>query len=197
MDKRQRYLFLDTETTGLKPYDNDVIEVGAIVVEEDENYEPREIAVYHGKWPKGYGVVDLKALEVNKRLVSEVNVPQDDIGREMRQTQVNQFAQFLIDNVDKDTFIVGINIKFDLDFLTALLSQYSLSAARLELFRNAIDIQQVARFMHDKGIFELPNFRGVTLSNMLLGTDLKDNKHSAVADARMAKDIYFKMRELL
>ena len=34
---KQRYLFIDTETTGLDPAINEVIEVGAIMYEQDDN----------------------------------------------------------------------------------------------------------------------------------------------------------------
>lgn len=198
MDKRQRYLFIDTETTGLDPIRNSVIEIAMRVEEEDKNFVPKEIAVLRAKFPKSeYTMIDLTALQVNKRAVSDVNVTMDENNREMRKAHVLGVAQFLTDHVTKDTLIIGINVKFDIDFLIALLAEYNISIKEMQLMRNAIDLQHVARMLNDKGAVELPNFRGVTLAQMFLEYKPNEFPHNALADCNITRDLYFAMRNFI
>ena len=63
MNDKQRYIFIDTETTGLDPRTHDVIEVAALVYEDGT-----EICRYNCEMSAAFGAfVDLEALQVNKR----------------------------------------------------------------------------------------------------------------------------------
>lgn len=192
---KQRYMFLDVETTGLNPFENEVIEVGVIVMEEDKNLDPVELARFHGKFGAENGVVDIEALKVNRRkLVGDVMPGTDD--KDLRRDMVASFADFLVEYHTKDTFVIGVNIKFDIDFLVTLLQRYGIRFRETNLYKNSIDIQHIARFMHDKGVFELENFRGKTIHNAVMDSIMIDNYHSAMLDAIWARDLYFQMREI-
>lgn len=190
LDKPQRYIFIDTETTGLDPEVNDVIEVAALVMEESED-GITELARFSGKLGVTDGIVDIEALAVNKRRVT------DDIftPNELKVDIVNAFADFLAEFVTSTTFIVGGNTNFDIDFIKALFKKYGLDSTRILSKKKAIDIQHVAKFLHDSGVISVPNFRMATLVWEILGKQTWT--HTAMQDVVDSKDLYFEMRELV
>ena len=190
-----RYLFIDTETTGLDPKKNGVIEIGAIIYEDDADGNPIEIASFQGKMHGTYfESIDLEALQINGRSL---------IGDLCSTTTVSDqvwqgFGDWLIQYVTKDTIIIGHNIKFDLDFLIKNGVRYNLDFRRI-LGKPVIDTKQIALFLNDADIVKFENSRMITVFNTLFpSADLNtENAHQAVADASMCASIYFKMRDIL
>lgn len=192
VEKPQRYIFIDTETTGLDPALHDVIEVAALVMEEDINNIPKEIARYHGKWGITDGIVDIEALHVNGRLATD-----DVFGNDLqyKASLINGFADFLAKYVTSTTFIIGGNVGFDIDFINALFKKYGLDATRILSKRKAVDIQHIARFLYDAALIDVPDFRMATLVWHILGANVWP--HNAMQDVLLSKDLYFTMREMV
>lgn len=188
----QRYIFIDTETTGLDPEKNDVIEVAAIVFEEDDNNEPQEIARYHGRWGITNGVVDIEALHVNGRRATDDVF--STVDHEYRVALINGLADFFATYITDKTFILGGSVFFDIDFVNALFKKYGLDSERILSKRKAIDIQHVAKFLNDAAIIEVPNYRMATLVKALLGQDWT---HGAMSDAKHSSELYFTMRKMV
>lgn len=190
MDEKQRYIFIDVETTGLNPEENDVIEVAMLVYDDDN-----EIARMSTQLRSAPGLIDLNALKVNKVRLNELYSAStgDD---EVREAVVRNLAQFLIDYVTKDTWFVGHHVSFDYSFLKALFETYGLDITRLFSPINLLCTKQIAMFLQDRGEMDLKNFRMITLWNELFEGEgeYEDNAHSAMKDAMMVKDIYFKLR---
>lgn len=193
VEKPQRYIFIDTETTGLDPAIHDVIEVAALVMEEDENNVPRELARYNGRWGITNGIVDIEALAVNGRRATDDVFSTND--HEYRKDLINGFADFLATYVTDSTFIVGGNIGFDLDFIEALFSKYGMVAVRILSKRKAIDIQHIAKFLHDAAVIQVPNFKMETLVRYILGKETWT--HTAMQDVLDSSLLYFTMREMV
>lgn len=197
--KKQRYLFLDVETTGLDPQKNDVIEVGAIVMEQgDQDDYPTELCRYHGKFRADYGTVDIEALAVNGRRLTE-DVLTDQISSELTKELIYGFADFLADYVTNNTYIVASNVEFDIAFTNSLFNKYGIDSSNLLSTRKAIDIRQLAMVMHDRGIIDIPNnptsVRLSWLVKELLGKEAIT--HTAMGDTIDLMNVYFKMRDLL
>jgi len=200
----QRYLFLDTETTGLDPTINEVIEVGAIVYEQGDNDEqPKELCRYVCKLRADQGEVDLGALQVNQRRLTEDLVFDSVITADIQKDIVFGLADFLASEVTKNTFVIGANIQFDIEFIKSLLKRYGIESKELFSKNKLIDIQQVARFLDDAGVIDVPNFRLGTLYKNLTIVD-RDNgpddfyqQHTAMADVLMTSNVYFRLRDLL
>ena len=192
---KQRYLFLDTETTGLDPDTNEVIQIAALVMEQAHTQEhPVEVARYECKLRADTGVVDLEALAVNGRRLTE-DVLTDSITSSVQKELVYGFADFLATFVTEKTFIIGANINFDIDFVKSLFKKYDIDANRLLSKKKAVDVQQIARFLHDSNILELPDYRLSTLIREILQIKWID-AHNAMADVLVTKDLYFTMREI-
>jgi DNA polymerase III epsilon subunit-like protein len=189
MDEKQRYIFIDTETTGLDPEVNDVIEIAMLVYDEDN-----EIARLSTKLSAS-GIIDLEALKVNKAQIADVQASDEGVYN-VRQAIVQNVAQFLVDYMTPKTFVIGHNVQFDYAFLDSLFKEHGIDLSRLVSPRHLLDTQQIAKFLHDSGELDLKNFRMITLWNELFEGEgeYEDNAHSAIKDAIMVKDIYFKLR---
>lgn len=196
-----RYIVLDVETTGLDPYNNSVIEIGAICFEEREDSEyPVEISRYVGKMSADqYSSIDMEALQVNKRMLYG-----DVFSTESLADQVwVGFAEWLARFCTKETIIIGHNVDFDLKFLEAGANRFRIDLKRI-LSKKKIDTKQVALFLKDAGVINPDNFRLITLWNyFFLDRENKtadandDNPHNAIMDALMTSQVYFHMREIL
>lgn len=199
-NKKMKYLFIDTETTGLDPRKHSLIAIGAVLFEDTEEGDPVEIARYVGQFSAYNGdVIDLEALKVNNTAITDVYACESDPESDynIRREMLLNFAEWLRYYIDKDTMIIGQNINFDLDFLYSALAKYNVDLSRLLSKRNSVDTRQIAKFLNDAKLINVDNFRMVTLYNALAGSNLADNSHRALADALMCSKVYFKMRELV
>lgn len=188
-----RYLFLDTETTGLDSYENDVIEIAAVMFEDSDD-KPVEVGRFVGTMSAAKGTtVDIEALQVNHRLLMN-DVDIDDAF--MRNNVLKSFAEWLATYVTKETIIIGHNISFDLEFLLEIFDRIDIDLSRI-LKRPVIDTKQLALFFKDANVLELNNTRLVTLNNALFGVNVQENAHEALADAFDTAQCYFKMREMV
>lgn len=190
-----RYLFIDTETTGLNPFNNDVIEIGAVIYEDDADMNPVEVARFIGAMPSGTGQeINIEALQVNGRNLIDDTVQENN---ELRKQILMGFAQWLIKYVNKDTLIIGHNISFDLEFIKQAGVRANLDFDKILSSRKAIDTRQLAMFLHDAGVIDVKNFRLVTIHNELFGLNREENAHLAIADTLHTADVYFKMRDMI
>src|SRR5574343_164367 len=192
----KRYLFLDTETTGLDPFHNSVIQIGAIIYEDDVDGEPIEIARYSASF-SAYkdSAIDIEALQVNDTSIGEVRSFDSD--PDVRKAIFWNFAEWLRRYVTKNTLIIGHNIDFDSEFLNAEADRYSLDFSSVLSDRKRIDTRQIAIFLDDAKLIQPVNHRMVTIYNSLFDARIADNEHNALSDAIMDAGVYFKMREMV
>lgn len=190
---RRTYLFLDTETTGLNPFENDIIEIGAALFLDKED-KPELVANFQASFSAHKDqVIDLEALQVNGRSVDSVFSEDPS----MRDAMIRNFADWCSRYVDKDTLVIGHNISFDLAFLQEAGERLNLDFSRILSDRKAIDTKQLAMFLNDAYVIQTKNNRLVTLVNELFGEKNDENTHKAYADAMDDAAVYFKMRELV
>lgn len=193
-----RYIVLDVETTGLDPYNNSVIEIGAICFEErEEDQYPVEISRYVGKMSADqYSSIDVEALQVNKRMLYGDVYSSETLAGEVWVG----FAEWLARYCTKETIIIGHNVDFDLKFLEAGANRFRIDLKRV-LSKKKLDTKQVALFLKDSGVIDPGNFRLITLWNYFFLDDKTkandENPHDAITDALMTSQIYFHMREIL
>ncbi len=188
---------MDTETTGLDPAINEVIEVGAVLFvqgEDDEN--PKEFFRYACKLRADQGIVDLESTQINMRRLTEDLVLDTVVTADIQKDIIYGLADFLASEVTSNTFVIGGNIRFDVEFIKSLLNRHGIDGDRLFHRNKLIDIQQVARFLNDSGVIDVPNFKLRTLFKEL---DLGwwEGEHTAMADAVATAGVYFKMRDML
>ena len=191
MNDKQRYIFIDTETTGLDPIDNDVIEVAALVYDDET-----EVCRYNCRLSKdALTMVDPEALQVNHRdMLGDVG----DFDGEARKSIVYGLADFFIEFATRDAVIVGHNVQFDLDFLYWMFQRYNINVKRLLMQKKKIDTRQIALFLTETGHIKPKSNRMVDVFNHLYeATGSDENDHTAMADAIMCKNIFYKMTDMV
>lgn len=171
---KKRYIALDVETTGLSPYSDRIVEVGAVLFE-------------NGIPVKSYGtLVNAKAsISVEASAVNHItnqmikNAPTE-------QEVYMKLTDFLGDALQKRTIICAHNAKFDLNFLSETLMRLGYNAKiyyvdTLSLSRNLI-----------KGIV---NYKQETLETYF---NLHNkNAHRAKSDAEICGAILWKLLEAM
>lgn len=107
-----KLLWFDTETTGLDPVENDIIQIAGKVIIDKKEIESFNILCQ----PHSFDNISEQALEVNGRTVAELHT-----FPEANEAYIKLYCMFetYIDKYDKkDKFIpCGQNVKFDVNFL--------------------------------------------------------------------------------
>lgn len=199
-DRVQRYIVLDTETTGLDPHVNSTIEIAAICFEESTGSEyPVEIARYTGKMSSDkHYLIDAEALQINgRRVYADTAEFNNDITNAVWQG----FSEWLIEFATPSTMLVGHNLEFDLAFIIEGARRHEIDLKRLLGKLKKVDTKQVAIFLWDSGVINPANFRLITLWNYFFldnpESGDKENPHNALQDAFMTSQLYFHMREVI
>jgi CRISPR-associated endoribonuclease Cas2, subtype I-E/ECOLI len=164
------YIVLDLETTGLKPDSDKIIEIGAILVRNEEICRTYNKLVKVDTALPDF-IVELTGL-TNRQLNIEGIDEKDAI-------------QGLIDFVENKQ-VVGYNIGFDIDFLREACERNNLTA-----FENkSIDVLKTAK----KKVFEVSNYKLDTLLNYF---EINSNaRHHAVDDCIITMKLFEKLKKL-
>jgi len=182
---KQLRLFLDTETTGLDPQVNAIIEIAGILelngkIVEEFSWNMR---------PAKNKVVDPAALVVN-------GLTQEDLDTYESSTQVYQtFLQMLDSYINKydssdKAYFFAYNAGFDQGFI----EQWFKDNKNPYLFSYSawpwIDVAVLAAVYAEKQRNMLPNFKQGTVAKSL-GIDVDDDKlHGGLYDVQIMKQIY-------
>lgn len=176
-----KVLYFDVETTGLNPLVHDIIQLSGII---EIAGEVKETFNLHGR-PKDISTVTTEALAVTGFTLTEVmTFP----------TQYEMYEKFIdilmmhVDKYDKqDKFYpAGYNVRFDLDFLSALFKK--MDDPYLGSFINwkIIDPFPVLTFMDHFGYVKLPNYQLSTVCGNFL---IPLKAHDALADITATREL--------
>ena len=183
-----RYLVIDTETGGLDPKKNALLEIGARIFEEDGKI----CSGFHRKimWDSSMSTtVTIYALGLNKSsLIDGDSAPK----------VANDLAAWLACwSQERDIVLMGQNLQFDCDFLTAFMERYGF-VNWMEPFRHRkIDTCHIALYLQEVGL--LPAYLKLGLAALhkhFFGTDLPA-AHTAMGDAESTFAVYREMRRLM
>lgn len=184
---KMKFLYLDTETTGVNPKEDSIFQISCIYVDtEDLSNGPQEydfkLAPYKNK-----GLSPM-AKEKTGMTDEEINSypPQDLVFKEFREkicAKVNSR-----DRRDK-MFLLGYNISFDDDFLREWFSFNGDRYYGSYFWNPCLDAMTLAgmRLMATRPF--MPNFQLSTVYKALTGKDL-EGAHNAMADVRAVKEIF-------
>lgn len=136
---KSRYVVLDLETTGLSPEYSEIIEFGAVVVENNEIVEEHQFFVNPG-------------VEIPSKITTITNITQQIID-EQGISKSEAFRK--ISNIIKDSVMVAHNAKFDFKFLQKLF----INEGKTKILTPIIDTLEVARFL-------LPSLKSHSLKNV-------------------------------
>lgn len=167
---KERYVLIDLETTGLQHSTDEILELGAIRVEEGAPVEE------FSKLVKGNKIIPSSVIELTH------------ITQEMREKQglsLEESLRAFIEFVGKD-LLVGYNISFDMDFLRIACKQCGFPI----LANRCLDLQNVAR----RKVRGLPNWKLTTVAEHF-SIPVKA-AHRALEDCRLAYAVYCKLNEM-
>ncbi len=175
--------WIDTETTGLDPERNGLIEL-AVIIEVDGLISAKQ--EFHMK-PFEYDVVTEKALEINKRTREEIMAYPDPRGVHK---QVVDLFSTVVDKFNRaDKFIfAGYNVGFDLDFLSMWFKKCQDDYFGSWTDGHPIDPLPVLRWLRAYGYIDLPNLRLGTVCDHF-GVELGEAAHGALADIQATREL--------
>ena len=185
--KKDKYLVIDCETTGLVPQRNQMLTL-AILLCEKGTLEP--IAFNEFKFKYDTYNVSIGALKTNK-----IDLVQHDSEAKYTFEHVIHFIKTLyaLCENQKPT-VIGHNVGFDLSFIHHYIGKEEWE--KYVSYRN-IDTCTIARFLSDAGIITTKN---VSLENMVKYFNLSkedDAMHTALCDATKTWELYCKLLDTM
>lgn len=188
-----RFLWLDTETTGLETTDASAFELafilvqnGVVICERDFYLNPlSETIKYNEDAGKihGYTEEQIKAFPPEKEQVLKI--------ADFLQSSVNLFK--LDGSRTEKLVIAGYNVEFDKKHLKALLARNGFNYD--DYFIDTADVfEQVKRAGIQKALPYLPDRKLGTVAKHL-GVNL-ENAHNALADIRATREVAKKLQQL-
>lgn len=162
------YVLVDIETTGLSPKENDIIEIGAIKVRQNEIIEKYESLIK----------IDYKLNPFITRLTGITNEMLKE-GKEVEEV-LEEFIDFAGSDI-----IMGHNVNFDINFIYDKCEKYLDT-----YFKNDfIDTMRIAK----KLLPDSPNYKLGTLAE-IFDVSYK-NAHRGLTDVEITFDVYNRLRE--
>ena len=155
------YTVFDIETTGFSPFNDKIIEIGAVKM-------------------KGKEIIDTFSTFVNPEIPIPENIVEltsiTDFMVQDSETIEKVLPEFL--EFCKDTVLVAHNAKFDIGFITQKAKELS-----LEFQPSSIDTLPLAKIL-------IPDLKGFGLAKIVKHYEIKlDNHHRAVDDAQATAEI--------
>lgn len=162
------YVLVDIETTGLSPKENDIIEIGAIKVRQNEIIEKYESLIK----------IDYKLNPFITRLTGITNEMLKE-GKEVEEV-LREFIDFAGSDI-----IMGHNVNFDINFIYDKCEKY----LDTYLKNDFIDTMRIAK----KLLPDSPNYKLGTLAERF---DVSyKNAHRGLTDVEITFDVYNRLRE--
>lgn len=168
MFKNYKRLFIfDTETSGLSPDNAEILELGGLLLEKQENgiFEViREIqTLIKNKNPIPWNITQIN--HIDDKMCEEEGISKEE------------FYDLLIEIFgDKDTLIIAYNTPFDMKFVKAFIKEMN---PEYEVNNDTLDLLEIAR---DR----THTIRGNKLCDMLVRYSITDeeNSHRALDDSK-------------
>ncbi|MBU3923995.1 MAG: 3'-5' exonuclease [Nanoarchaeota archaeon] len=190
------HLVIDTETTGLSPNFNKTLTVGLLLADIKKTHlnilEHNHIFIKHAHYNP-----NPQALAVNK-----INLEHHNLIAVPPYTACNQINTFIEDNSLQQTPLLGHNIAFDKNFLSALFDQAQQQGKLvrnpgfLQFHHQSFDTMQTWRHLRKNGT--VPSHLKANLGTIADFFDIDYTKaHDALADCKITAQVYHKMLKII
>ena len=171
---KQRYIAFDVETTGLSPYNNRIIEVGAVLFEK-------------GIPVKKYGTLINANVNISSAASSVNHITNQMIKDAPSEIEVyTNLIDFLGDALQEKTVICAHNAKFDMDFLSETFKRLGYNAKICY-----VDTLSLSRSL----VKGLANYKQDTVANYF--NLYNSDAHRAESDAEICGSILWKLLEIM
>lgn len=180
--KKNNICFLDFETSGIDVYTDSPIEMGALLVDTNGEY----ISEFHSYIrPRTDAKFSKEAIKVH-------GLHKKDLTDAPFQKEV---LESFFDNFGNNFKFGGWNINFDISFFKSMCHHSN----KIDLFNKIshrhIDVQSINYLLNEINLFSSEVY---SLSDLCDYFSLhRMEKHSALEDAKLTSQVYFKLKELL
>jgi DNA polymerase-3 subunit epsilon len=180
-----KFLVIDTETTGLDPTSNQIIQLGAIVYNDKDEKESFSLSVTYND----HGTIEPAAFSKNKTGIAGYMA--SELFNES--VAIYKFCDFVLKN--PCDYLVGFNVQFDLAFLRAAFERAKVNFVNFLPYK-VIDPFVTAQMLILTG--NLPSTMKTNLSALCKHYDINsDGAHEAMADIRMTYSLMTRMMQQL
>lgn len=187
-----KYLWLDTETTGLDPEKNGLIEIGGLV--EVGGKIEHEFSINSGIF---------EADEISEGAAQLQGLSIDDFAKQINdyQTPLKAFRElYIILNAFIDPYkkedkftVAGYNPAFDIAFIEAFFKKLGDPYLYSYIRRPLIDVLSICRYLSWAGIINVENHKLVTVCEAF-GIEL--NAHTALDDIRATRELALRIKSM-
>ena len=177
----KKIFHFDTETTGLEPNENDIIQLAFIIEINGKIEEEFSFDVQPFNWEN----INQDALSVNKKTIEILKgyPPPSDVYQ-----QLIRILSVYIDKYDRnDKFQpAGYNVRFDIDFFKSFFQKNGDSFFGSYFNYKAIDPLAVLYFLDGLGFINLPNYKLETVCEYF---GIQIDAHDALSDIKANKKL--------
>jgi len=185
----EKYLVIDSETTGLNDKVHGIITLSALVCDDS-----KIVKQWHGinrDW-QSYRI-DIAALKVNGMLFSEIPVSENKFCRFYNEEDfIKDFAYFCLTEAASCQYLVGMNVQFDIGFIKEIFEKHNIDINGL-LPKRQIDPLIYASCLIDSGMMKETKY----LNSKYLYDSYKINSdkiHRSDVDAELTFTLWQKMK---
>lgn len=188
-----RFLWIDTETTGVDPEKHAVIELGAIFVVDGKEKGERDFFMNP---LNDTFLFNAEAAAVNG--YSEEKIKSFPSEKEIAPNIIRFFSDCLrnykSDGSDSEkVYFTGYNAGFDYSMVKALLERHGVKME--DYFCGIVDVYAQAKKARDMGVLNgLPNLKLTTITKSL-GVK-HENAHTALDDIRATRNVAMKLHKM-
>lgn len=185
-----KILYLDTETTGIDPKVNEIVQFAAIVEIDGEVKAEVNIRCQ----PTNWDVIDSKALETTGLTLEDLKGYQDP---KIAAMQIRDLFNKFINKFDKNDkfYPAGHNVGFDLEFLQAFWRKH-IDAYGTGSYQNwrALDSRVFGNFLAAAGKLTGVDMKLETICNQW---NIPIIAHDALSDIRATREVIKRMVSML
>ncbi|MEK5039454.1 exonuclease domain-containing protein [Sporosarcina sp. FSL K6-3457] len=178
--RNTKYLVFDIETTGILPFVHEIIEIGAVVVE-------------NGEVVKEFNKLIKPKNQISQRISNLTNITNKMVGQcEDEETALKQFYDFISDD---EYVLVGHNARdFDLNFINVRSRMHKLDEKLNDFL--LIDTMYLSKYVEEEVLHKQSKRKNYSLKGMLKKYGIKiENHHRAISDSLSTFKLFNKLLE--
>lgn len=186
-----KILWIDTETTGLNPFDHDIISLALIVEIDGEVKDELYLEIQPINWDK---ITD-EALAINKFTKEQLKTflpPRQALSKVLLflEKYVNKYKK---NKTMEDKFVlVGYNVTFDSAMLSEWCKKLNFKYLGALIDYHKLDIASIVLFLKMHNKIQIDGFKLVKVAEYL---NASLDAHNAQSDIRATREIAYKLLE--
>lgn len=184
------YIIMDVETGGLSPKEHSLLSVGMVFVKDGAVIVEKEWKIKNDVYKVTPGALAINKINLVEHEKDAITIAQ--FWTAFTQTYDIVFGKYAYQHAKPE--VIGKNVSFDIGFIHEAVSKHTWET--LVSYRN-IDLTGIARILASTGVIQVEKVGLDELLTYFQIEDPKQERHSALWDARATWEIYAKMHAML